>query len=385
MVSASTALREPAAPRAQVVVVRGLELLVFVGLPLANAVLFCFFIVRAHGLFDFRTFWQAGHDVLAGRSPYPADLPTHASSATFRPFVYPAPAAVFMAPFAMLPWLVAEGVWMVLGVAAIFVTLWLLEVRDWRCYGAVFMWPALWSSLGNGSVSLILLCACAALWRFRARPYVAGCLLALLVVFKLYLWPLAVWLLVTRRVRATVVSIGAAAAAAVVGWAMIGFAGLREYPSLLGRLSTLVGGESYSPYAFAKSLGAGAGGARLAMLACGALVLLGVFVYARRGRDETAFIMGIGATFVLSPIVWPHYFVLLVVAVAVVSPELDAGWLLPIGAWYATTAWSDGHPIKIGLALVVYGLTFVWAVRRSTGSARRSGLIAPSLLRPAVK
>jgi glycosyl transferase family 87 len=267
----------------------------------------------------------------------------------------------------------------------VFVAFRLLEVRDWRCYGAVLMWPAIWASLGNGSVSLILLCACAGLWRYRARPYVAGCLLALLVVFKLYLWPLGVWLLVTRRVRATVVSIGAAGGAALLGWALIGFAGLREYPSLLGRLTTLVGAESYSPYAFARSLGASAGGARLAMLACGALMLVGVYVSARRGRDETAFIMAIGATFALSPIVWPHYFVLLVVAVAVGSRELDAGWLLPIGAWYATTVWSDGRPIKIGVALAVYGLTMVWAVRRSTGSARPTGLIAPSFLRPAVK
>src|SRR5690348_8868957 len=228
--SAATAPVTPAAPRAQVVFIRTLEVLVFAGLPLLYISVLGYYIVKAHGLFDFKTFWQAGHDVLHGNSPYPAVLPTHANGATFRPFVYPAPAAFLLAPFSLLPWLVAEGVWLVLGTAAVLLTLRLLDVRDWRCYGTIFMWPAVWSALGNGSVTLVLVCVCAALWRYRDRPYVAGFLLTLLIVFKLYLWPLAVWLLVTRRVRATVISVSTTVVVTLAGWALIGFAGFHQYP-----------------------------------------------------------------------------------------------------------------------------------------------------------
>lgn len=379
MLSAATAPRERAVSRAQVAFIRSLEIFVFLGLPLLNVAVFGHFVVKAHGLFDFRTFWQAGNDVLHGNSPYPALLPTQANGATFRPFVYPAPAAFLLAPFSLLPWLVAEGVWLVLGAVALVVTLRLLDVRDWRCYGTVFMWPAVWSALGNGSVSLVLLCACAALWRFRSRPHVAGLLLSLLIVFKLYLWPLGVWLIATRRIRATAVSIAATVAASLAGWALIGFAGLHQYPSLLGRLTTLVGAESYSPFALWRSLGAGPSAARLLMLAGGALVLLAV-VRAARTSDRKAFVLAIAATFVLSPIVWPHYFVLLVVAIAVASPELDAAWLLPIAAWFATTAWSDGNTLRIGAALAVYGGAFVWALRRVERPDRRAVLARPAAL-----
>src|SRR2546425_729511 len=44
-------------------------------------------------LFDLHTLWKAGHDIATGHSPYP--------------FVYPAPAAIFMVPFGALPWKVA--------------------------------------------------------------------------------------------------------------------------------------------------------------------------------------------------------------------------------------------------------------------------------------
>jgi hypothetical protein len=379
MLSAATAPRSPGAPRAAVLVVRGLELLVFVGLPLFTAGLFGQWVFKAGGLFDFRTFWQAGHEVLHGRSPYTV-LPAVADPRTFRPFVYPAPAAFFMAPFSVVPKAAAEALWTVIGIGAVFAALRLLNVRDWRCYGVVFMWPAVWSAVSNGSISTVLLCACAALWRYRSRPFVAGCLLSVLIVFKLYLWPLAIWLLATRRIRATVVSVAMTCASALAGWALIGFAGLREYPHLLGRLTTLVADESYSPYAFARSLGASPQAARALVIAAGAALLGAVFAYARRS-DETAFVLAIAATFVLSPIVWPHYFVLLCVALAIAAPQFDVGWLLPIGAWVATTAWSSRSPAMIGVALLVYGATAVWSVRRV---ARSGGSPVPAL-RPAVE
>jgi hypothetical protein len=368
MLSAATAPRSAGASRAAVTVVRGLEILVFVGLPLLTAGLFGRWVFRAGGLFDFKTFWLAGHEVMHGHSPYTV-LPAVADPRTFRPFVYPAPAAFFMAPFSMVPKVAAEALWTVIGIGAVFATLRLLNVRDWRCYGVVFMWPAVWSAVSNGSISTVLLCACAALWRYRSRPFVAGCLLSVLVVFKLYLWPLAVWLLATRRIRATAVSVAMTAVSALGGWALIGFAGLREYPHVLGRLTALVADESYSPYALARALGAGPQAARLLVIAAGGALLGAVVAYARRS-DETAFVLAIAATFVLSPIIWPHYFVLLCVALAIASPEFDVGWLLPIGAWVATTAWSSRSPAMIGVALAVYGATAVWSIRRAARRAR---------------
>jgi alpha-1,2-mannosyltransferase len=373
-------------PWAQLAVVRGLELFVFAALPLICGAFFAHLLIGTPALFDFRTFWQGGRDVLHGHSPYPPTLPAVAHAATFRPFVYPVPAAVVLAPLAALPMTVAEALWVVASIVSVAGALWLLDVRDWRCYGIVFVWPTVWSGIVNGSATPLLVLACAALWRYRRRPYVAGALVALLVVFKLYLWPLAVWLLATRRMRASVVAFIAAAAATLGGWALVGFAGLAEYPHLLSRLTSLVAEQSYSPYAFARSVGLDAEAARLSVLALGGALLVGIVARARReGGDKTGFVLAIAASLALSPIVWPHYWAVVIVVVGLAAPELDAGWLLPLGGWLVSTAWSGASPLWIGLALCLYGLTIVWALRRVSGGAVSVRSFRPAVVAPAVK
>jgi hypothetical protein len=385
MLSAAAAPAGRQTTRAQLVVVRGLEAFVFAGLPLICCAFFAHLLIGTRALFDFRTFWESGRAVMHGLTPYPSALPTVAHANSFRPFVYPAPAAFAMVPFAVLPIGVAETLWVVASVAAVVGTLWLLGVRDWRCYGIVFVWPSIWSALVNGSATLILAFACAALWRSRSRPYIAGALVALLIVFKLYLWPLMVWLLATRRVRASIVAFAATAGATLGCWAMIGFEGLREYPRLLSHLTSLVAGESYSPYALLRSLGLASGDTQLAVLFLVAPLIAAVVVSSHLARgDATAFVLAIGASLALTPIVWPHYWALLLVVVALAASELDAVWLLPLAGWVVSTAWSGGSTMSIGLALAVYGLTIAWSVRRLACGGRPAAF-RPSVLRPAVK
>jgi hypothetical protein len=362
MSSAATAVQRRNALVVQVVLVRCLEVVVFVGLALMYLGLFSYFSGRGYEAFDFKTFWQSGRDVLHGHSPYPDVLPTTAHRQTFRPFVYPAPAAVAMVPIALIPFVVANILWAISGAAAIAGSLWLLGVRDWRCYGAVFAWPAVWSSIDNGTISTFLVLGCAALWRYRDRVFVAGILVAALVILKLYLWPLAVWLLVTRRWRASLVSVILAAAGTVVGWAAIGFDGLSRYPQLLGRLTSLVADDSYSPYALFRSFGAGPRLAELLMVACGGLVLVAAVSLARRpGRDAAGFVLTIAASLALTPIVWPHYFALACVAVALAQPALGLAWIAPMAA--LVPAWSNGGPLLIGGASIAYAALFAWSAR----------------------
>jgi hypothetical protein len=386
MLSAAAAPTDRAATRVQLAVVRTLEVLVFAGLPLACCAFFAHLLIGSPQLFDFRTFWESGRAVLHGHSPYPSALPSVATPATFRPFVYPVPAAVAMVPLAALPLAIAEALWVIASLAAVAGAIWLVGVRDWRCYGVAFMWPSVWSGLVNGSATLILAFACAALWRFRSKPFVAGALVAILVVFKLYLWPLAVWLLATRRVRASMIAFVATGAAMLGGWGLIGFAGFSGYPRLLSRLTTLVADESYSPYAFARSLGLGMDAARLAAMILGGALLAAVVVWSRgRHGDKIGFVLAVAASLTLAPIVWPHYWALLCVIVALASRELDVGWLLPLAGWFVSTAWSGSSPLQIGLGLLVYGLTIAWAVRRIARGRDSRPAFRPAVLVPAVK
>jgi Glycosyltransferase family 87 len=362
MSSVATAVERRSALGAQVLVIRCLEALVFGGLAFAYLGLFVVVTARGYQTFDFKTFWQSGHDVLHGHSPYPQELPTAAHRQSFRPFVYPAPAAVAMVPFALIPFVVANILWAVAGVCAVAGSLRLLGVRDWRCYGAAFAWPAVWSSIDNGAISVFLVLGCAALWRYRDRAYVAGALVAALVLLKLYLWPLGVFLLATRRWRAALTAVVGGAAGTLAGWAVIGFDGLSLYPRLLGRLTTLVGNESYSFYALSESLGAGPQAAKLLMVAAGGLILVAAVVRARRGDGEAAgFVLTIAASLALTPIVWPHYFGLVCIAVALARPYFSPAWLLPM--FILVPAWSAGHPLLIVAAVVPFAGIFAWSAR----------------------
>jgi hypothetical protein len=57
--------------------------------------------------------------------------------------------------------------------------------------------------------------------------------LGLIVAMKVFLWPLAVWLAITRRHLAAAISIACGGLFTLVGWASIGFVGFADYPAML--------------------------------------------------------------------------------------------------------------------------------------------------------
>jgi hypothetical protein len=79
-------------------------------------------------------FWPAGHRVLHGLTPYVDPTAPQVAKATA--FVYPAPAAVLFAPFALIGRDLADALFVGMQLVAVALTLRVLEVRDWRVYGA---------------------------------------------------------------------------------------------------------------------------------------------------------------------------------------------------------------------------------------------------------
>ena len=87
-------------------------------------------------------------------------------------------------------------------------TLALMRVRDWRVYLVTLVWLPVCAGWLTGNESLVMALALAGVWRWRDRPGVAGFLTAAAISLKPILWPLAVWLLVTRRWRASAQTLG---------------------------------------------------------------------------------------------------------------------------------------------------------------------------------
>lgn len=312
---------------------------------------------------DFHVFWNVGREVLEGSSGG---------------FVYPAPAALAMVPFALLPYGVAAAVFAVLVLAAVPASLLVLGVRDWRCHGAALLAAPTIAVLGAGALSSLLSLLAALAWRFRERRLVAALCVGAAIVAKIFLWPLLVWLVATRRSWTAAVVVAGGAAAALAGWAVIGFAGLREYPALLGGLAASQQEDGYAPVSLGLALGLPSSAARALAAAVG-LSLLGLALHRGRrpGGDRDAFVLALAASLALSPVVWLHYLVLLLLPLALARPRFAPLWLLPLLLWVCPTK-ANGDLAAILAATAVAGLVVGLTLRRSPDAREPRSRCAPA-------
>ncbi|MBD0328522.1 MAG: DUF2029 domain-containing protein [Thermoleophilia bacterium] len=331
--------------------------------------------------FDYGAVWRAGRRILDGASPYPAPVPEHLIAED--QYVYPPITAIVGSPLSLLPFDVAAAAVSLLLIGAVALTLWVLGVRDWRCYGAAFLAGGVLHGIRLGAMSALLALGVALAWRYRHRTRVVALTVALLVAAKLFLWPLGVWLLATRRYAAAALAALGGLVAVVVPWALIGFDGLRDYPELLRVLTEVLQWKGYSVAALGLSLGLGAGAAKALSYALGAALLAGALVLGRgRDGDFRAFVATVGAAFALTPMLWGHYFVVLLVPIAIRRPRLTPLWVLPMVFWLAILQ-SFGDPLEIGSMLAAAAVVLAGAVFRpetaaSTCAGRRGHHPAPA-------
>jgi hypothetical protein len=273
----------------------------------------------------------AAEAVLDGRSPYPElDDPILLDQ---KGYVYPPQLLYLMLPLTVLP-VALVGIAVAVGLCVLVVaTLRLLGVSDIRCYAAAFLWMPTMSGILLANVSILLAFAAAVVWRYRDRVWPPAVALGITVSAKLLFWPLFVWTVVTGRLRATAWAIVIGAGVTLAAWAAIGFDGLGGYPDLLRRLSEIQSENSYSLVGIASMLGLPEWTGRAAMLAAGGALVVLCVVFARRGDDFRSFTSALGATLALSPIVWLHYLVVLLVPTAIARPRFSPLWLLPILLW----------------------------------------------------
>jgi hypothetical protein len=356
------------------------ELACFVWVPAIALAYACWWELRAGSrLEDFGIFRTAAKAVLNGLSPYPAADPS--ALAHFDKFVYPPSTALLFVPLAELPLVIAQLIMLVLGIVCVFIALRLLDVRDWRCYGVAAMSAPVVNSFALGAITSFLLVGAAATWRYRDRAAVAGPAAALTAVSKLFLWPLGLWLLVTRRLRATLVFAVVSTLVALAGWSAIGFAGLRSYPHLLRVLSQVEQGSSYSVVALLRLSG---NAASLFSVVLVGLVVLAV-VLAARGvdGDRRAFAVAIAGSLAATPVLWAHYFALLLIPIALYRPRLSGIWFLPVVLWLTPATHSHGELWRIGLALAILALVLARTVaeRQTQWPLDRLATLRPQALR----
>jgi len=329
----------------------------FVEMPAALIAFLGWFVAGHGGGGDFAIFRRAGEAVAHGHSPLVH--PTLQAFAANDKFVYPTPVAIPFIPFGWIPEPVAAVCFLILSVAAVLVSLWLLGVRDYRCIGAAFLALPTLNALTLGTIGPVLLLLCAAGWRYRDRTR-AGVFLAVAAAAKLFLWPLLLWLLITRRYRAfaaSVVTIGLLVAV----WAGIDPTGLRRYPETVRLLNDAQRWKSYSVQSLAFSLHASAHTAALIGAVVAVAAVAGIVLLRRRG-DQATFAAAVCAALIATPILWMHYLVLLIAPIAIARPRLAPLWAVPLLVYATPHPESLGVAWRIGFDLAIVAVVAVWTI-----------------------
>jgi hypothetical protein len=293
---------------------------------------------------DFRhELYQQAEAVVEGRAAYDSPDAYLADRANF---LWPMAAVLPVVPLTALEPGIADWLATFVVLASLVAALWALRVRDWRIYGVVLLWPSVIEAVQTANVSLPLTLLVAVMWRYRDRPGLSGAALGYAVSLKLFLWPLVVWLwVIGRRVAASVAA--AVAAASVI--LLVPFTSLRDYVHLLRELTRVFEHDAYTPFALLTDMGFADSLARAITVTTG----LALLAFACRRRSIG---LAIASALVLSPIVWRHFFVLLLVPLAVSRPRLDPVWFIPIGMWVGHGT-LNGAPWQTAAVLALAAIT----------------------------
>jgi hypothetical protein len=305
-------------------------------------------------------FWPAGRQVLHGLTPYvgPGSPQVGAGIA----FVYPAVGAVLFAALALIPQGVAGAIFAAANLFAVLAALRVLGVRDWRLYGLVALMPAVISGWQTANVTLLLVLGTAAAWRNRDRPIVAGALVAVLISVKLFIWPLGLWLLVTRRYAALGWAIGFGLLMNALAWGILGFQQLHRYAQLVHAVGRAEERAAYTLLGLGMQLGTGRTAAYAIGLAVAVVTALACVVVGRRRLDQSALLLGVAVSLLATPIVWRHYFALLIVPLAIARPRFSAVWLLPLALYVCpvTSPLTWQLLLALGSSAVVVAVLLRW-------------------------
>lgn len=289
--------------------------------------------------FDFRAYWAAGSRVLAGQPAYDT---SYTAAGGFGLFYYPPTFIPLVLPFALLPEAVAVWVWTAVLVASLAVGVAVMpvaaRVRWLVALLAAVSWPVLYA-VKLGQVGPILLLLFALGWRAIERPGAAGLAGGVGAAVKIQPGVVLAWALLARRFRDVLAGAAVLVALAALATLLAGVAAWTDFLALIGRVTdpiTTPHNFTVGAVAYQAGLARDAAAAlQWASMAAAAVILV---VAAVRLPAVPGYLVALVASQLLSPILWDHYALLLVVPTA---------WLLARGR-----AWAVLIPLATSVALV---------------------------------
>jgi hypothetical protein len=289
--------------------------------------------------YDFRAYHGAITRVIEGDRLYDMSF---TESGGFGLFYYPPTFAPLLLPWALVAEPYASWTWIALSIAAFLAGVAILpvarSVRWWVLLLAGLSFPFVYG-LKLGQVGPILFLTFAVGWRWLDAPGRLGTSAAVGAAIKVQPAVLFVWALVTRRYRAVAVGAAVLTVLALVASAMAGVDAWTDFLVLLRAVSDpITTPHNFTPGAVAYQLGVAPPAATALQVLSTAAVVALVLAAIRWATDEASFLVTVVASQLVSPILWDHYAMLLLLPVA---------YLLAAGRW-----WGLAIPLATSLPLV---------------------------------
>ncbi len=331
--------------------------------------------------YDFRAYHQAVIRLVNGIGLYDMSF---TEAGAFGLFFYPPPFAVLVLPFAFVAAEPAILTWVGLSIGAFLVGVAILpvsrSVRWWVVLLAGWSFPFVYA-VKLGQVGPILFLLFAVGWRGIDQPIRLGVSAAFGAAIKLQPGLILGWALLTRRYRAVVAGVIVLATLGVAATLIAGPGSWADFIVLVRTVSDpITTPQNLTPGAVAYQGGLAPGVATLLQLVNTIAVVGATLAAIRWATAEASFLVVVVASQLVSPILWDHYAMLLLLPVA---------YLLSSGRWWAlaiplVTAWP-----LIGVTPgFVYPAAF-WLTLIATALVGRAGrpdavhAPAPTLAEPA--
>ena len=286
--------------------------------------------------FDFACYYDAAARFVAGEGLYLARTLEgpfiHGGPGTY---VYAPPLAVALVPFTVWSFPDATMVWFAARVVLLALAIALMPVRAtirFATFGFMALSASLLSDLSLGNVNVPLLLGVVIGWRWLDRPVGAVALAATMTV-RPQLAVIVAWWLLRRRWRLVALATTTGAAVLVATLPLVGIGAYTDFLRLLRNIRLTGAPHNVSLDALARSAGLAEPLATAAFLA-GAMVAIGAVVASRRLDTEAAFVVVTSASLLLTPLLWPHYLVVLALPAAFLA-ERGRSWglALPLLTW----------------------------------------------------
>lgn len=302
--------------------------------------------------YDYLAYDAAARRLLDGEPVY--DLSTQAAG-EFGLYYYPPTFLLAVLPFAvLLPPQAAVLAWTALLVAAFLLGIFALPLRAFTRWLTLLlaglMWPFLYAvKLGQVGPLLFLLFALG--WRWLDRDRELGVTTALGTLVKLQPAVVFVWAGMQRRWASLAWGAAVVLVAIVAASVIVGVGAWWDFMTLIRQVSDPVSTlHNFTPGAIAYQLGVPVALASVLQILSMAAVLVVVVLAGWRAAPEPGYLAAVVASQLLSPILWDHYAMLLLLPVA---------YLLDRGRWWAALV-----PLALSIMLVqvtpaiVYPLCF---------------------------